>query len=202
MKKVLITLITLLFVLVGCQDNNSILEPNDNNIQASSSGKGRVILPKYITLPDDGTLAKTVETKDSWSIEGFFPADEDNELKIVREYKGGIYGLVKVNVVLKIYKGTFKEDAYVAMYVDEENGTVTFKASQVLNQPAELYAKYEGIDLTEAVGPEIDFIFSPNYETIESVDYKEIKYDISAGKLELAGGQVTQFTEYGFITSY
>ena len=91
MKKVLITLITLLFTLVGCQDNNSILEPNDDNIQASSSDKGRVILPKYITLPDRWQpLRKTYETKEAWTLEAFVPCDEDNELKITREYKGGI----------------------------------------------------------------------------------------------------------------
>ena len=86
------------------------------------------------------------------------------------------------------------------MYVDDENGTVTFKSSQVFNKYAELYVKYEGIDLTEAVGPEIDFIFSPEYGTIESVNYKEIKYDLEKGNLELTAGLVSQFTEYGFIT--
>ncbi len=201
MKKVLLTIIAALFIFSGCQDDNSILGPNNDNIQASSSDKGRVILPKWITLPDDGTLAKSFETKEDWSLEAFIPADEDNEIKIVREYKGGIYGVVKIQVILKIYKGTVNEDAYVAMYVDDENGTVTFKASQVFNKPAELYVKYEGIDLKEAVGPEIGFVFSPSYGTTESVKYKEIKYDLDKGKLELTAGLVSQFTQYGFITS-
>jgi hypothetical protein len=199
MKKVLLTIITALFIFTGCQDDNSILQPSEDNLQASSSEKGRVILPKYITLPEDGTLAKTIESTDSWYVEGFFPADEDNSIIVNREYKGGIYGLVKVNVVLKIYKGTFKKDAYVAMYVNDENGTVTFKASQVLTQPAELYVKYEGIDLKEAVEPEIDFVFAPQYGTIESVNRKEIKYDLAKGELQLTAGLVSQFTQYGFV---
>ena len=53
MKKVLITLIVLLFALVGCQENNSILEPENEQFDASTFNKGRIIIDRNLDDGDD-----------------------------------------------------------------------------------------------------------------------------------------------------
>ena len=51
MKKVILTIIAALFILVGCQENNSILEPETEQFDASTLKKGRIIIDRNL---DDG----------------------------------------------------------------------------------------------------------------------------------------------------
>lgn len=201
MKKLVSIILLSIFFAVGCQDDNSILEPTNNFSESSPSSKGRVIWNRWINLPEEG-MGKLVDgTLAGWTVTEFVPSNKDTELIIKEEYKGGLYGDVKIEVNLKIFKGTLKQDAYVAMYVNNEDGTVTFKSDQEFNKYAELKIKFEGLDLSETNEDDISFGLMSEYGTIVPAICKNVKMDQSGGKIELEEGMVLDFTQYGIMTS-
>ena len=201
MKKLVSIILLSIFFAVGCQDDNSILEPTNNFSEESPSSKGRIIWNRWINLPEEG-LGKLVDgTVTGWTVTEFVSSDKDTDLIIKEEYKGGIFGSVTIEVKLKIYAGTLKEDGYVAMYVNNENGTVSFKAREVFNKYAELSVKFGGIDLTETNNEDLSFGLLNDYGSIELTKYNAIKMDMSSGTILLNQGMVLDFTQYGIMTS-
>ena len=201
MQKLISLILLSIFFALGCQDDNSILEPTNNFSEASLSSKGRVIWNRWINLPEEG-LGKLVDgTLAGWTVTEYVTSNKDTELIIKEEYKGGIWGNVKIEVSLKIFAGTLKNDAYVAMYVNNEDGTVTLKSTQVFNKYAELNVKFEGLDLSETTNNDLSFGLLNEYGIIEPTKYINIKMDESVGKIELEQGMVLDFTQYGISTT-
>ena len=198
MKKLVSLILLSLFLVVGCQDDNSILEPTNNISEASPSQKGRVILPAWIRLPEKNSLSKLIRNSDGWTVTVFVPSDKNMKIEVKEEYEAGIHGKVKVDVQLKIEKGTFDSDRLLTMNVNDQNGTVTFEPSLTLNQHAELIAKFEGIDLTNYREEDVSFGYLDGDKTIQQAIFKEIKVDIDKGKLELKDGIVSNFTTFGW----
>jgi hypothetical protein len=201
MKKIASFILAVAFFMIGCQDDNSILGPNNELSDASSSPKGRLILANWIELPDDGTLAKVGDTDGAgWTVTQKVPSNQDTKLIIEEKYEGGIHGVVKISTVLKIYAGTVKEDTYVTLNVDDEYGIVTFSSPQAFNKKAELYVTFVGLDLDDVESEDIEFIYLDETEEIMGVESKAMTVDESTGTISLYAGMVSEFAQYGFVT--
>lgn len=203
MKSLVSIILLSIFFMIGCQDDNSILEPTNNLSTASPQNKGRIILPKFISLPGedtDGSLAKFVDGV-GWTTTNLVTSSNDTELVVKEKYEGGIHGKVQIEVKIKVLKGSIYEDDYMTMTVNENNGTVAISSSQYLNKDAELSIKFVGLNLEDETSEDISFGFLADDGFIEQGNFKEVKFDRASGTLELVEGRISNITEYGFTTT-
>lgn len=206
-----------LFLLVSCNVNDSITDPRSNKSyrldkqlegyrftsipsdQISHFTKGLTNYeygskPNWIQLPEIKGLLKDA----GYTTSKFVNADKDTELIMDHTYNGGIHGKVKIIVKLMLYEGTLNQDSFISMTVNRENGTITFEPSQEFNKDAELYVKFEGIDLTHVEEEDISFDFLGKNGSLLKIHFKEIIIDQASGTLELKEGKVPHFSRYGW----
>ncbi len=75
MKKVVFAVIALFFIIVGCQDDNSIISPTESIEDASILNKGRVILDRKLYDDDEDDL---LYLKDTLNFNGTNKLSDDN----------------------------------------------------------------------------------------------------------------------------
>jgi hypothetical protein len=200
MKKLTSIILLSIFFVVGCQDDKSILEPTMNFSEESSMNKGRIILPSFIQLPPGSTLSKIADEIEGWTVTQLVRCEEDTKMYFEHTYEGGIHGVVRIFAAVKIYAGTLNEDGYITMNVNEHNGTITLESSQVFHKTAELYARFDGLDLYDVEEDELSFGYLANDGSIMPAKYVNIGVVEDRGSIELQQGIVSQFTTYGFTS--
>ena len=208
MKKVLSLILFAVFVFAGCQDDQSILGPDDS-ISESPTPKGRVILPNYITLPDDGSFAKVSEDGAYWYVTQYVD-DEDCNLVLEEIYEGGVHGAVKVYANLSIDEDAVDEEGYATLDISRDYGIVSFGPSEVFQSYATLDLMFVGVDLSDVSEPStltissqqtVSFVKVNDDGTTEEVKYNGIKVDKSNGTLYVSGAVVYSSCDYAFVTA-
>ena len=156
---------------------------------------GTVQSVNWISLPSNGD--KSVETEFSTSM--WVKPSSDYELIIDRNYSGGVHGEVKVIAKLKFYAGSVSQNTLISMSIDDETACITFSPAMVFNKVAELYVKFEGLNLSDVDPGNLDFLYLKDDGTVGQIEYKEIIFDQSSGILELKEGKIPHFSRFGFV---
>ncbi|MDX1700147.1 MAG: hypothetical protein R3250_05980, partial [Melioribacteraceae bacterium] len=150
MKKVISLILFAVLLFAGCQDDNSILGPNDD-ITESHSPKGRIITPSYISLPDDGSFAKLSEDGAYWYVTQYVGGNSN--LVIEDTYEGGIHGAVKVYANLSISEEAIDDEGYATLDISRDYGIVSFGPSELFESYATLDLMFVGVDLSDVAEP-------------------------------------------------
>jgi len=178
-------LLFMLTILAGCNSENNIINPEPEK----GMQKTWIQLPK----PANGLSTEMVFSK-SQNING----NSGGEIIIDKNYYGGPHGEVKIIAKLKFPKGAFSGTRNITMTIDEVEGTVTYSPAMNFNKPAELYLKFEGMDIYGINPSQIDFVYFGKDGLFYTVNYKEIQVDIPSGILELKDGLIPHFSRYGW----
>ena len=173
MRITLTTLLLSALVLVGCTDDATFLTSPET--QQSNS-------PNLIQLPDNESLS----VENQFSVTEYVTKKDGGELIIDESYYGGPHGEVKVIAKFKLYKNTLKKkSATITMTIDNESGAITFSPPTVFKKAAELYVKFEGLDLYNVEPDDIDFIDYTPDNNVYPVQYESLDIDVSSGTIEL-----------------
>jgi hypothetical protein len=199
MKALTILFISLFFLFIGCQDNNSILEPT-NDLSDISLEKGRPILVR--DLGDDGIkLLDGFEDLDNYNInysQNFtIDGNKGGRVSVTHSWKDGRGMPVSLKSELVIPRNAFKGELTFDMIFDLENYSMELYPSPfTFDKPVEFSMYFYGIDLSEFRGYDIDFNYLDG-ET-EDIEYysKDVNFDY--GNLVIWGAQLHHFSRYGW----
>ncbi len=175
MKITLTTLLLSALVLVGCADDTSILSSPETLITQQSNS------PNWVKLPE----TKGMSVENQFSVTEYIDIEHGGELIIDESYSGGPHGEVKVIAKFKIYENTVTEPLMVTMTIDDETGAIAFSPSTIFNRSADLYVKFEGLDLSNVDPDNVKFIGQTPDNNVYPVQYESLDIDISSGIIEL-----------------
>ncbi len=201
MKKVLLTIIAALFIVVGCQDNNSVLEPTSDSMDASVLNKGRVILPRSgddddLRLLDvySDEINYKVKYSENFTVDG----KKGAKLSIKHSWKND-YGMpvsltAELDVPRKAFEGVMEFD----MIFDLENYSMELYPSPfTFDIPVEFSMYFYGLDLSEYAGYDLDFNYLDGEEEELEYYYKDVDFD--NGNLVIWGAKLNHFSRYGWV---
>lgn len=206
MNKILFPLVALLFLFIGCQDNNSILSPEAEHYEASTLNKGRIIIDKK--LKDDD-----LDWKDDLNFDFKYDDDEKklsfvsknftvdgnigDELTISETYlKNG--RLVSMSAKLVIPQKAFKGTLTFDMIFDFDNYSVELYPSPfIFDKPVILDLTFWGVNFNELATTELDFNYLDGEK--ENLNYEKININKNWGLLYIQGAQISHFSRYGWV---
>jgi hypothetical protein len=175
MKTTLTTLLLSALLLIGCADDSSYLTSTDDQINNNSNS------PNYIQLPE--TEGMSIENQ--FSVTKHVSKKHGGELIIDETYNGGPHGQVKVIAKFKLKKNTLKKSTTITMTIDNETGAIIFSPPTAFKKAAELYVKFEGLDLYNVDPNSVEFIDQTPDNNIYPVEYESLDIDVSSGTIEL-----------------
>ena len=175
MKITLTTLLLSALVLVGCADDASFLNSPETQITQQSNS------PNFIQLPDNEGMS----VENQFSVTEYVTKKDGGELIIDESYYGGPHGEVKVIAKFKLYKNTVKKSSMITMTVDNESGAISFSPPTAFKKAADLYVKFEGLDLSNVDPESVEFISQTSDNNVYPVQYESIVVDVSSGTIEL-----------------
>jgi len=189
MKKLVSIILLSLFFMVGCQDDNSILEPT-NDLSDFSLNKGRRILDYKNKDLDDfsdflsnynivlgytgGDIPFNYDAPNGFSVEGNITIPE-----------GAYFGLKQFSV-------EFDMESYSAHF---------YPSPTVFDVPLILDMKFSELDLTGVDPDVIAFSYIGLDGILETAECKSIRVDVKKGTLEVVGAKLPHFSRYGWTRS-
>ena len=220
MKKVLFTTIALLFIIIGCQDENSILLPSEDIDEASSLNKGGIILDRKL---DDGQddSEDLFYLKDSLNFNGtnrlnddrYDPNDGHDDYSFFKKtYKvdgkkgamlyfnepftneKGEFGIL--NAWLNIPSGAFDGELEfeVIFYLDCYSMEL-YPSPFTFKKPLSLTLFFYNVDLSPN-DRLLDFAYVEGRG--EDVEYRMKKVDYENGNIFVWDAQLHHFSRYGW----
>ena len=216
MKKVLFATMALLFIIVGCQDDNSILTPSDSIEEASTLKKGRIILDRKLYDDDEKDL---LYLKDSLNNNGANKLNDyelgsfgDNHSFFKKKYKvdgkkgamlyfnepftneKGEFGIL--NAWLNIPSGAFDGELEfeVIFYLDCYSMEL-YPSPYTFKKPLSLTLFFYNVDLNRN-DRLLDFAYVEGEG--EDVEYRMKKVDYKNGNIFVWDAQLHHFSRYGW----
>ena len=156
MKK-LLTIVALVSLFFGCDQGTDI----------SSPGKIDNLSYQFIELPKKSGMS--VET--TFSITKEIDGDKGGEIKLKEKYETEDGNKVKIDVKLKVKKKSFQGKVKITLTIDDEFAAVCFTPHMVFNGNAELYLKFEGLDLTGINPNNVNFIFKKYWNNFSAISF-------------------------------
>ena len=202
MKKVVLTIMAALFIIVGCQENNSPLEPTNDSIDASVLNKGRVILDRNLDDDDDLRLLDDfsdetnykVKYTDNFTVDG----KKGARLSIKHSWKDEFGSPISLTAELIIPRNAFEGVENFDMIFDLENFSMELYPSPFeFDIPVEFSMYFYGLDLSEYVGYDLDFNYLDGEE--EELEYYHKDVDFNNGNLVVWGAKLHHFSRYGWV---
>ena len=186
MKKVVLTIISALFIIVGCQDDNSILQPVENVHNVSILNKDR----NYSTQDYDHDYFAFFKKK--YVVDGkkgamlYFNEPFRNEK--------GEFGIL--NAWLTIPAGAFEGELEfeVLFYLDNYSMEL-YPSPFTFKKPLSLTLYFYNVDLSEKDNL-LDFRYVEGAG--EDVEYRYKKIDIENGNIFVWDAQLHHFSRYGW----
>lgn len=207
MRKIAILILLSILFLIGCQDDNSILEPT--NEISNSLNKRRVKLdddksssentdsdvtnntaePNWITVPSSG-----LEISTSKWVNG----TDETLLDLNTSVQGGIFGSIQINATLRFTRGSFVGSRFVTMSINSAYGTASFSPSGVFDKPAIYNSTIMGLDLSGINPDEIQFVYMGTDGKYYPIDVQHILVEPQSGKLQVINAEIPHFSRYGW----
>ena len=193
MKKFLGLIILSLFFVIGCQENDGILE-SSNNVDNLSLSKSRPIFPdtQKLVTTSDVTDAKLKYTKT-------FTVDGIKGGKLFVDYNGtnSLGQKVNLSASLTIPRNAFQGTLTFDIIFDLENyGVELYPSPFTFDIPVTLNLLYSGMDLTGIDPNSFKFDYLDGEPSVLKYDF--IKIDIANKFLEVSGAQIPHFSRYGW----
>jgi len=186
MKKLLMIIALGTLFLFGCQDENSVLEPVEKQVQQTQPEKN------WLTFSDNQKN----------SIEEFYFLSK----YIDGAYGGGFYfyGTMSSDVYVegKFYvpAGAYEGIKKMGVTLDSETVTADFSPSPTtFNKPVLYSIEYYGVDLSGVNPNNIDFYYIDGNGNLVKAEYEEIEIDVEDGFLAVYNAQLPHFSRYGFV---
>ena len=203
MKKTILALIAALFVVVGCQENNSILEPENEQFEASTLNKGRIIINRDLDDDDDifdrldfsyddDTKTLSVKSK-TFTVDG----KTGDEIFVSETFlKDG--KLVSMSAKLTIPQRAFKGTITFDMIFDFDNYTLELYPSPfTFDKPVLLDLTFWGVNFDELEFDITDFSYLDGLNEKINVASETINKDW--GLLKVEGAELNHFSRYGWV---
>ena len=192
MQKLLVLILLIGTLFVGCQNEDSLLEPETNNESSTS-------LNKFSFLDGKSKLS-------------FWERDNNNlgnilsDYNIVLGYSGGdvSFDYDGPNGFHAEGKLIIPKDAYFgfkkfSIEFDPVNYAAHFYPSPTtFNKPLTLNMKFSGLDLSGINEDEIEFCYMGEDGELEVVKCKELIVKKREGILEIVGAEILHFSRYGW----
>ncbi len=184
--RMLLTLVLLVgFLMVGCQDDNSILEPSVSQ-EESTLSKRTAILPENEvrsfyskTYTINGTRGGKIREKHVWI--------DDNGNKIT------------MAAVLWIPRGAFEGDLTFDVNFDLENLSVDLAPSPfTFNVPVHLDLEFWGMDISDISPDQTSFKYLAADGSVEDVNCENLIVDTDQKYLAVWWGELHHFSRYGW----
>lgn len=202
MKKVLLTIMATLFIIVGCQDNSLLLEPTNDNMDASVLNKGRVILDR--SLDDDVDLRLLDDFSDETNYKVKYTENftvdgkKGGRLSIKHSWKDASGSPVSLTAELIIPRKAFEGVENFDMIFDLENYSMELYPSPFeFDIPVEFSMYFYGLDLSAFAGAELDFNYLDGEQEDLEYYYKDV--DFTNGNLVVWGAKLHHFSRYGWV---
>lgn len=219
MKKIVIVFITTLFFIIGCNDSNSILEPeianSSNSIskdisayssqsdistqQSASTEDGYKLKEK---LNRDGAILSDKRSKNRTSsiktkMSKNFTVDGSKGATLMVSHRWKSKGKrVKLSAKLKIPRNAFQGELNFDMIFDLENYALELYPSPYkFDQPVILDLTFKNVDFSKLDISKPDFIYLDGEEEMK---YKNIKFDPEKGIIDVKGAELHHFSRYGW----
>lgn len=172
------------FIMVGCQDNNLILEPNfsqeENTLSKTSIQVDDEVKSFYSkTYTINGTRGGKIREKHVW-------LNEDGKK-------------ITMGAVIWIPKGAFKGDLTFDVNFDLENLSVDLSPSPfTFDIPVHLDLEFWGIDLGDISLEDATFRYLSTDGSVEDVNYKKLEVKPEQKYLAVWWAELHHFSRYGW----
>jgi len=187
MKKLLLTIAVAALFLFGCQDENSLVQPVQNQATQNTAQK------TWLKLADkSGSAVETDYYQGNKNIDG---------------KKGGILAIqftfrnsVTVSGNLVVPKNAFKGKMVVSANVNSSEATATFYPTPyTFNTPLSYTVEYHNLDLSGIDPSTVDFYYLAEDGSLQKANYDHLEVDVSSGYLKVENAQLPHFSRYGFV---
>ncbi|MCB9209770.1 MAG: hypothetical protein H6609_10360 [Ignavibacteriales bacterium] len=203
MKNTAILILLSIFLVIGCNEESSILEPS-NEVSDGFLPKGRPILNlDYDYLRYDSLAAENGDVDDFEGLLEFkakytknYTVDGDKGAVLFARHswrtKDG--QKVKLTAKLTIPKGAFQGELNFDMIFDLENyGMELYPSPYTFDNPVYLDLSLGNIDLPQDMN--VDFTY---LDGKEQMNYDKVEFDIKKGTLKVKGAELHHFSRYGW----
>lgn len=188
MKKILLTIATLLLVMIGCTDQSTINSPVDNNSQteqfsmialpSSTSGMSvEVLMPQF----------KVINGSNGGTFTAYFG------------YQGGPFGYVKCYSQLTFMPGAFSGEKNISQTLDTDFASMAFGPSMQFNIPVSYTLYYSGLNLSNINPQTLKFVYIAPNGTYQNCEYDSITMDAATGTILVRNAKLNHFSRYGFV---
>jgi hypothetical protein len=179
MKKRILAILSVMFLIIGCSDDNSILEPNYNNIE---------------TLDKSKSGSSNIKSKYSKNFS--INAQNERMLKVSHKWVNSKGEKIKLSAKLHIPENAFEGVLKFDMIFDFDNYALELYPSPfVFDKPVSLDLSFSGIKLTEEDIQNLNFTYLDGSEEIE---YDSIEINKDNGTLKVIGAKLKHFSRYGW----
>ncbi len=186
MKKLIMILALAALFLFGCQDENSIVEPVNNQVQQSQNG------PHWLTFPAD----QQSSVEQLFYLSKYINGSTGGGFYFYGNMSKEIYVQGELDVPAGAYEGTKK----MGVTLNSESVTADFSPSPTtFNKPILYSIEYYGVDLSGINPNKIDFYYIDGNGNLVKAKYSSIKVDVSTGFLAVYDAQLPHFSRYGFV---
>ena len=187
MKKILIPLILIGFILAGCKDvkMNNIIQPMARTY-------------KLVQIP--GKAGLSAET--AFTTSGIVDGSVGDTLTMNQSYLGDNGKMVTLNLSMIIPAGAFSGVRTITLTADDQFAALQCSPSMVFDKSLILDYSYTGLNLKSLNLPKNSngFYFIPESGNLENVESYGYLIDKKSGSLMVTGAQINHFSRFGWTT--
>lgn len=214
MQKILLFFILAIFILTACNENNSILQSTDNSDDVLSKYEDLELVYSNDKKKKDRSTRDHFNQENSYhflgeseivQLESFKQKYSKNytiegkkgaKIFLIVEWKDENGKKIKLESKLTIPREAYTGELTFDMIFDLENFALELYPSPfTFDHPVKLDLKFENIDLSNIDVNNLNFTY---LDGDEKMKYKEVKYDLEKGKLEVKGAELHHFSRYGW----
>lgn len=187
MKNILPLVLLVMFLFVSCEDESSVLEPENVNENHEASVSKMAITSDYTIVQEKYSRTYTII------------GDKGGKIIEKHTWVNGADTL-KLEAYLTIPVGAFEDTLTIEMLFDPNLLSVQlFPSPFTFNLPVILDLKYKGVKLDfDLDNNDLDFQYYNPDETFEDVDYKNILWDSESNTLMVFDAELNHFSRYGW----
>ncbi len=186
MKKLLIILAIGTLFLFGCQDENSVVEPVEKQVQQQQTDKHWLAFSdnQKNSIEEQYYLSKWINGANGG---GFY-------------FYGTMSSDVYVEGQLYVPAGAYDGLKKMGVTLDSETVTANFSPSpSTFNKPVLYSIGYYGVDLSGINPNKVDFYYIDGNGKLVKANYDHIVVDVDNGFLAVYYAELPHFSRYGFV---
>ncbi len=186
MKKLMLIIALGTLFLFGCQDESSIVEPVDTQIQQPQTGK------HWLTFSDN----QKNSIEELYYLSKWINGTSGGGFYFHGTMSSDVYVAGQLYVPAGAYEGAKK----MGVTLNSETVTADFSPSPTTFEKPVLYSiEYYGVDLSGINPNKVDFYYIDGNGKLVKAKYDNIVIDVDKGLLAVYKAQLPHFSRYGFV---